>query len=101
MSGPVTWTIDEGMRDELHVEALAEELRRDRLRRLVRAADEILERESATAVVVDGAMSVDEVEAVLAARGVPAKAFWQHALGGDKAPLLRSDLDLLILQVRA
>lgn len=41
-------------------------------------------------------LTVDEVCAILAERGVNPGEFWSHVGGGDMVPVLRSDLDRLI-----
>lgn len=38
-------------------------------------------------------LSVAEVDAVLTARGVDAKTFWEEAAGGDKVPLTLADIE--------
>lgn len=38
-------------------------------------------------------LSVAEVDAVLIARGVDAKAFWEEAAGGDKMPMTLADVE--------
>jgi hypothetical protein len=44
-------------------------------------------------------MTPAEACAVLEARRVPAKAFWEHVGGGDMVPVLRSTLERLISEV--